>query len=81
MGGLQIQEINHYINPYSILVVTPKKIVRLYCPFRVQVIRPVGELQPDQLLEVHKVQASRDRILLYVIGSNAYYHYHFMIIV
>lgn len=76
---LQIQEVN-YINPYSILVVTPIKIVRLYCPFQVQVILPVDMLQPDQLLDVRKVMTSKDKMLLYLIGGKAYQYYYFMII-
>lgn len=76
---LQIQEVN-YINPYSILVVTPIKIVRLCCPFQVQVIRPVDLFKPDQLLDVRKVMASKDKMLLYLIGGKAYQYYYFMII-
>lgn len=76
---LQIQEVN-FINPYSILIVTPKKIVRLYCPFQVQVISPVDLLEPDQLLDVWKIMTSKDKTLLYLIGSKAYHYYHFMII-
>lgn len=76
---LKIQEVN-FINPYSILIVTPKKMVRLFCPFQVQVIRSVDSLEPDQVLTVRKVMTSHDRMLMYLIGSKAYHYHHFMII-
>ena len=77
---LPIQEVN-YINPYSILVVTPKRLVRLYSPFEVQVIIPVDRLQLDQLVKVHQVQTNYEKLLVFLVDQKAYYHYHFMIIV
>lgn len=81
MDDLQIQEINRYCSPYSLLVITPKKLMRLHCPFIVQVIIPVGLLQIDQFVKVQQVKTTKERQLVFLIDQKAYYYYHFSIIV
>jgi hypothetical protein len=81
MDDMQIQEINRYCSPYSLLVITPKKLMRLHCPFTVQVIIPVGLLELDQFVKVQQVKITKAKELLYLIDLKAYYYYHFSIIV
>lgn len=81
MDDLKIQEVNRYISPFSILVITPKKIVRLYCPFNAKVVIPVGLLKPDQLVKVDQVKTTQEKQLVFLIERKAYYYYHFWILI
>ncbi len=79
MDDMQIQEINRYCSPYALLVITPKKLMRIHCPFEAIVIIPVGLLQLNQVVKVRQVKTTKDKILVYLIDQKAYYYYHFAI--
>jgi hypothetical protein len=81
MNELQIQEINRYCSPYSILVITPKKLIRLYCPFAAIVIIPVGDLKLDEQIKVQQVKTTREKQLVYLVDNKAYYYYYFTILI
>lgn len=81
MDDFTIKEINRYCSPYSLLVMTPKKIIRLHCPFIVMVIIPIGDLKQEQLVKVVQVKTTREKLLVYLIDNKAYYYYHFAILI
>jgi hypothetical protein len=81
MDDQTINEINRYCSPYSLLVHTPTKLIRLHCPFVVMVIIPVGDLKPEQLVKVSQVKTTKDKLLVYLIDNKAYYYYHFSILI
>jgi len=70
-----------YIDPYSLLVATrERKIVRIYCPFTVRVIKPVGKFQKGQDVSVEMVKSDPDGWLIYIIQGKAYWYGNFQII-
>ena len=80
MGSKLIDDINKYTSSESLLVHTQGNgLVRLYCPFKVKVIRSVDSFMVGQELEVVSVKVSSDLELIYVIGNKGYYHYYFSI--
>jgi hypothetical protein len=70
-----------YVDPYSLLVATrERKIIRIYCPFTVRVINPVGKLHQGQEVAVDMVKSDPDGWLIYIIQGKAYWYRDFLII-
>ncbi len=71
-----------YLSPYSILVVTHEgKLVEIHCPFRVKVLGPIGELGRGKIYMVDKVMVSNNLKTVFMIKGNAFYYYHFEILI
>jgi hypothetical protein len=82
MNSEQLAELLKFASPYSILVVTwQNKIVELHVPFKVQLKNDVGVLTRGQIVEVELVKLSTALITVFVINDNAYYYYHFNILI
>ncbi|MEI6435535.1 MAG: hypothetical protein WCP32_11870 [Bacteroidota bacterium] len=76
-----IAEINMFCDPHSLLVIDVHgKLHRIYCPFKVIVIRNVYFLKTNEVVEVAAVKVSSDLILLYVIQKMAFPYSNFMIL-
>ena len=73
-------EISRYCSPDSLLVVDRNgELIRIHCPFRVKVIRSVGDFREGQVVSVMAVKMSPDMKMVYVIDGKAYYHHYFSI--
>lgn len=71
-----------FSSPYSILVVKGKnEVVELKCPFLVCVMNDVGILLKNTTHEVEMVKLSTTMITVFIINGDAYYYYHFNIII
>lgn len=82
MNRKELAELLKYASPYSILVVTwQNKIVELHVPFKVQLKNDIGELIKGEIVEVEIVKLSKNLIKVFVISGDAYYYYHFNIII
>ncbi len=80
MGSKLIDDINKYTSSESLLVHTKSKgLIRLYCPFTVEVIQSVDCFTVGEQLEVVRVKISKDLKLVYIINGKGYYHYYFSI--
>ena len=55
-----------------------KKIV---CPFTVLVLTDIGPLKKGQIVWVQQVKVTMDLKTVFVIDGNAYYYYHFDILI
>lgn len=76
----KLDDLNHY-NSASLLVHTKRKgLIRLFCPFKVEVLHPVEDFIPGDILEVFKVNVSPNYELLYVIRNKNYHYYYFRIL-
>ena len=75
MSSNEMTEINRYCSPYSLLVLTPKKLIRMYCPFNVEAVSNANGILKGNIYRVMKVQIYTDRRMIYVI-DNATYMYH-----
>lgn len=77
-----ISELMKWVDPYSILVIDQYgQLRRIYCPFRVVVIIPVGELQSDNVVSVVAVKITLELKDVYIIGGKGYYFIYFKILV
>ncbi|SCY36526.1 hypothetical protein SAMN05192588_2502 [Nonlabens sp. Hel1_33_55] len=81
MTDEQIAKILKYSSPNTILIVAKtNRLVELICPFRVQVIKPIGLYSSNQILVVSSVKVTKDLITVYIISGLAYHYFHFDII-
>lgn len=65
----------------SILVIDKKgEIKRIYCPFKVVVILPVGGFQPGIELYVEAIKITPELKDVYIIEWKAYYPFYFKIL-
>lgn len=82
MNREQLAELLRYASPYSIMVVTwQDRVMELRCPFRVQLKNDVGILTKGKIVEVEMVKLSTNLKTVFVIKGDAYYYYHFNILI
>lgn len=80
MNSKEIAEINKYCDPHSILVVTNKnKLIRLNCPFKVEVFQSIDEFKVGEIKFVEMVKVNTLLQLVYVINGKGYNYWHFKI--
>lgn len=76
-----IEEISKYCDPLSMLVIGEKgQLIRIYCPFTVIVIQPVGNLEPRDIVNVQAIKVTLELRDVYIIDSRAYYIFYFRIL-
>lgn len=75
-----IEEIRKYCDPYSILVIADKKLMRLRCPFRVKVLVEFAGWKGGEIVWVERIMITRNLQMVYVIGGNGYYFFLFRIL-
>lgn len=80
MGNSSADRLNRQIDPYSVLVFTPVRLVRIYCPFYVMAIyvEQIPDLRGIQRVE--RVKVSDDLKLLYLFRQRYYYYRYFRIL-
>lgn len=70
-----------YSSSEWLYVVTRNNILKqLFCPFRVAVLKPVGELVEGQIVWVQAVKVTLCLKTVFIIDGSAYYYYHFNIL-
>lgn len=71
-----------YSDPHSILVVSwENRLMKIYCPFRVNLICDVGELLKGDKASVSSVMLSSNLKTVFVIEDKAYYYFYFDILI
>jgi len=81
MNFKEIEEINKYCEPHSILVVTNKKrLVRLKCPFQVEFLKDIDSYKAKQLAIVNAVKINLNLQMVYEIDKKNYHYSYFKII-
>lgn len=82
MNKKQIAYILKYSHPKQLYVVTHNNLLlKLNCPFKVQLKSDVGYLNKKEVVIVDEVKVTSDLITVFVINTKAYFYYHFDIIV
>ena len=82
MTRSQLYELLKYSSPKEIYVITWNNILkRLFCPFRVKVLQDIGTLKKGQAFLVQEVKVTFELKTVYIINNEAYYYYHFDILV
>ena len=82
MSNQELAELLKYSNPKEIYVVTwNNRLLLLKCPFRVEVITNVGLLLKGEIVLVTEIKVTKDIKTVFIIERNAYYYYHFAILI
>lgn len=82
MNNRELGELLKYSSPYSILVVTyQKKLIELYCPFKVKIKQDIGDLKIGGIVEVRMVKLATNLKTVFIIENKAYYYYYFDILI
>lgn len=81
MTKKELAEILKYSSPREIYIISYNNLlIRLVCPFKVQVIHEVGLLRYGQIVLVDEIKVTLELKTVYVIQSKAYYYYYFDIV-
>ena len=82
MTKKELAELLKYSSPKELWVITFNNFLkRLICPFKVKVLQDVGLLKRGQIVLVSQVKVTSELKTVYLINEQAYYYYHFDIIV
>ena len=82
MTKKELAELLKYSSPKELWVITWNNILkRLFCPFRVKVLQDIGALKRGQIVLVNEVKVTLELKTVFMINGQAYYYYHFDIIV
>lgn len=82
MDSKKLAELLEYSSPNSILVVSyNRKLLELKCPFRIYVRYNIGVLRKGSKENVDIVKITNAMITVFVIKDEAYYYYHFSILI
>ena len=82
MTKKELAELLKYSSPREIYVITWNNILkRLFCPFRVKVLQDIGALKRGHTVLVQEVKVTFELKTVYIINNEAYYYYHFNILV
>jgi hypothetical protein len=77
-----IAELMKFCDPNSLLVIGNEgKLFRIYCPFTVLVLYPVGHLEKGDVYLVDAVKVTLELRDVFIIEDKAYYLIHFRIII
>ena len=82
MNKNQLAEILKYCSPKVLYVITYNNLLKkIFCPFRVRVLNPVGVLRKGEIVWVDEVKVTIELKTIFIIKGDAYYYYHFNIII
>ncbi len=76
-----ISELMKFCDPFSLLVIGFEgQLLRIYCPFPVQVLSPIGQLITGDVHMVDSVKITLELKDVYIIEGRAYYLHYFKIL-
>jgi hypothetical protein len=75
-----LEEIGRYCDPYSILVIAGRKLMRIRCPFRVRVLIDFAGWEAGDGVRVERIMVTRDLSRWFIIGGNGYHFFLFQIL-
>lgn len=81
MTKRELAELLKYSSPREIYVITHFNVLkRVFCPFRVTVLQEIGTLKGGQIVLVQEIKVTYELKTVYIINNDAYFYYHFDII-
>ena len=82
MTKKELAELLKYSSPREIYVITWNNVLkRLFCPFRVKVLQDIGTLKKGQVVLVQENKVTLELKTVFIIKNEAFYYYHFDIVV
>lgn len=81
MSNEELIELLKYCSPHIIYVVNGQnRIIKLYTPFELLVIRDIGNLHKNQIVSCTELKITNDGRIVFLIGGKYYYTYYFDIL-
>ena len=81
MDEKELSNLLKYCSPRELYIVTWNNLLKvLFCPFKVKVLKNIGQLKKGQIVLVEEVKVTNDLKTVYIIKNVAYYYYHFDIL-
>ena len=81
MTKKELAELLKYSSPREIYVITHYNVLkRVFCPFPVSVLQEIGVLKRGQIVLVQEIKVTLELKTVYIIDNDAYYYYHFNIL-
>jgi hypothetical protein len=81
MTKKELAELLKYSSPREIYVITHYNVLkRVFCPFRVTVLQEIGALKKGQIVLVQEIKVTYELKTVYIINNDAYFYYHFDIL-
>jgi hypothetical protein len=69
-----------FCDPQCVIVITHDgRLLKIWCPFNVKCIHPVGNISLNRKVFVEGVKSTLQDQLVYIINGSAYFHYYFRI--
>ena len=82
MTKKELAELLKYSSPLEIYVITWKNtLIKLFCPFEVQVLQDIGTLKKGQFVFVDEIKVTIELKTVFIIDTKAYYYYYFEIVI
>ena len=82
MTKKELAELLKYSSPLEIYVITwNNTLIKLHCPFEVQVLQDIGTLKTGQFVLVDEIKVTIELKTVFIIDTKAYYYYHFEIVI
>ena len=82
MKDHDLAELLKYSSPKEIYVITwNNKLIKLKCPFRVIALNDIGWLKKGQIILVSEIKVTNEIKTVFIIEMNAYYYFHFDILI
>jgi hypothetical protein len=82
MTKKDLAELLKYSSPREIYVITHYNVLkRVFCPFPVTVLQEIGVLKRGQIVLVDEIKVTIELKTVYIIDNDAYYYYHFNIMI
>lgn len=81
MTKKELAELLKYSSPRELYVITHYGVlIRLFCPIKVQILRDIGALKKGQIILVQEIKVTYELKTVYIINNDAYFYYHFDIL-
>lgn len=81
MTDKELAEILKYSSPKTLYIVTWNNILKLlFCPFRVKVLKNIGDLTIGEVVFVDEIKVDTNLKTVYMIRGKPYYYHSFEII-
>ncbi len=82
MNRKDLGELLKYSSSEWLYVVTwNNELKQIICPFKVSLIRSIGTLIKGQIVFVNQIKVTMELKTVFIIDGNAYYYYHFDILI
>jgi len=75
------EQLKYSSSEYLYIITWNNVLKQMFCPFRVSVLASIGTLIEGQIVWVEQVKVTMQLKTVFVIDGNAYYYYHFDILI